>query len=213
MPEQQTQSGFLLISTLIVLSIMIMIASFYLNDIMQEIQVADIVDTSPQTYYLAEAGIQEAIWKIQNDPTWKTNFESDPAWSATFTRPNALLSGGGYTVTVANQEAAHAMIFATSTIAVRGTTAQRVVSAEIYKALNTEPLKSTSLYANNIIKGTGSQVAVSGGGIFANEDIKLAEPALAFFFFKVQRVQDEEDVRIVLFNFGPLALVAAVLNG
>lgn len=174
MPAQQTQSGFLLISTLIVLSIMIMIASFYLNDIMQEVQVADIVDTSPQTYYLAEAGIQEAIWKIQNDATWKNNFETNPSWSATFTRPDALLSGGAYTVTVANQGAAHAMIFATSTIAVRAGAAQRVVSAEVYKALNTEPLNSTSLYANNIIKGTGSQVAVNGGGIFANEDINLS---------------------------------------
>ncbi len=168
-------SGFLLISTLIVLSIMILIVGFYLNGIIQAVQVNDITEHSPQAYYLAEAGIQEAIWKLQNDPDWKTNFESNPAWNATFTRSAASLApAGAYTVTIANQGAAAAIIYATSTVATRGTNAQRVARASVYKALNTNPLNATGLYTNNSIKGTGSSVAVTGGGIFANNDIDLS---------------------------------------
>ncbi len=168
------KKGFLLISSLFVLSIMIIIVSFYLNGILQEVRVADIVDASPQTYYLAEAGVQQAIWKLQNDPVWKTNFETDPAWSTTLTQNDTLIPGGGWTVTVANQEAARASITATSTLAVRDTQTQRVVEVNVYKALNITPLNTTSLFANRDITGTGSEVAVSDGGIFANDDIDLS---------------------------------------
>ena len=67
----KNQQGFLLISSLFVLSIMIIIVSFYLDAIIQEVKVSQIINTTPQTYYLAEAGIQEAFWRIQNDATWK----------------------------------------------------------------------------------------------------------------------------------------------
>lgn len=75
---------------------------------------------------------------------------------------------------MANQEAARASITATSTLAVRDTQTQRVVEVNVYKALNITPFNTTSLFANNDIVGTGSEVAVSDGGIFANDDIDLS---------------------------------------
>lgn len=188
----KNKRGFLLISSLFVLSTMIIIVSFYLNGILQSVRVASIVDTSPQTYYLAESGIQHAIWKLQNDATWKTGFETDPEWSATITQNNTMVSGGGWTVTVENQELARALITATSTIAVRDTQTQRVVEASVYKALNITPLNTTSLFANNDIIGTGSEVAVSDGGIFANNDIKLSLFSTWSTTGKAQAVDDIE---------------------
>ncbi len=172
--QDTQQKGFLLITSLVVLSIMMVIVSFYLDAIIQETRVFDIVDTSPQTYYLAEAGVQEAIWKLQNDATWKTNFENNASWSDSFTRNDVLVSGGSYTVTVENNALAHATIVATSTISVRDTSAQRVVEVSVYKALNPDPIEGASFFANNDIKGSGSTVVASDGGFFANDDIDLS---------------------------------------
>jgi len=171
---KQNKKGFLLISTLIVLSTLMIIVTFYLNAIIQEVRVFDIIDTSPQTYYLAEAGVHEAIWKLQNDSTWNTNFENDPAWSATITRNDVFGTNGDYEVTVQNVAIAHAVITATSTIPVRDTSAQRVVEVSVFKALNPDPIEASSIFANEDITGVGSVVVVSDGGLYANNDIDLS---------------------------------------
>jgi Tfp pilus assembly protein PilX len=173
MEETSKQSGFLLISSLFILTTMIMIVSFYLSAVLQEVKVAQIVDTAPQAYYLAEAGIQEAFWKLQNDTTYKTNFETDPNWSTSFTRNDSIISGGSYTVAIENQSLANAAVIATSTISIRDTQAQRVVRAGVFKALNSSPITDISMYTNGDLKGTGSAVTVTGGDFFANEDIDL----------------------------------------
>ena len=165
--------GFLLISSLIVLSIMVLIVSFYLNGIMQDIKIAHITSQSPDAYYLAEAGMQEAIWKLQNDAIWKNNFETDPAWTATITRNNPLGVTGSYTVTVANIALANAIITATSTIPVRGTAAERVITTNVFKALNHLPTDSITIFANDELEITASAINVTGGDLFTNSDIDI----------------------------------------
>ncbi len=169
----KNQQGFLLISSLFVLSIMIIIVSFYLDAIIQEVKVSQIINTTPQTYYLAEAGIQEAFWRIQNDATWKDNFETDADWTDSFTRNDVLVNGGSYTVTIENQALAKAIITATSTVSVRDATAQRVVQTSVFKAINPNPVTATALISNGDIKGIGSAVSLTGGTISANGDIDI----------------------------------------
>ena len=167
-------SGFLLISSLVVISTMIIIVGFYLNAIIQEVKISHITGESPQAYYLAESGIQEAVWKLQNDVTWRDSFETSDTWSASFTRNNVFGTNGSYTVTAANQSMANAVITATSTIPVRGTESQRVVKVTVFKAINSEPLQASSMYANHDITGVASVVNVSEGGLYANNNINLS---------------------------------------
>src|SRR3990167_1737282 len=131
--------GFLLISSLFVLTTMIVIVSFYLNAIIQNVKTSKILNTTPQVYYLAEAGIQEAFWKLQNDAAWKNSFETDPNWQATITRADVLAPGGAYAVSVVNNGLADATITATSTLAVASTVVQRVVETSVFKALSEYP--------------------------------------------------------------------------
>lgn len=173
MEETSKQSGFLLIASLFVISTMMVIVSFYLSSVTQEIKVASIVDTAPQAYYLAEAGIQDAFWKLANDAETIANFETDPAWSASFTRNDALIPGGSYVVGIENQGLARATITATSTVNVADAHTQRVVRANAFKALADTPITGIAVFANDEIYGAGSNVAVTGGDLFANNDIDL----------------------------------------
>ena len=150
--------GFLLIASLFILTTMIIIVSFYLSSINQEIKIAQIVDTAPKAYYLAEAGIQEAFWKLQNDAAFKDNFETNKNWTATFTRSDVLIPGGSYTVTIANTNLAQATITATSTISIRDTESQRVVQAGVFKALNDSPINGITMFGNGEIYSIGSNM-------------------------------------------------------
>ncbi len=152
---------------------MILIVSFYLNGIMQEIKITNITSQSPDAYYLAESGVQEAIWKLQNDAVWKNNFETDPAWSATITRNNVFGGPGSYTVTVANIALANAFITATSTIPVRDTSAERVITTNVFKALNPLPTDSVTVFANDELEITASVINVTGGDLFTNSDVDI----------------------------------------
>ena len=165
--------GFLLIASLLVLSTMMVIVSFYASSVAREVKVASIVDTAPQAYYLAEAGIQEAYWKLGNDPAYKISFEADPNWSQTFTRNNALIPGSSYTVTIENAGRANATITATSTIAVADTETQRVVRASAFKALNDTPTQGIAVYAKSELYGAGSNVAAINGDFYAGSEIDL----------------------------------------
>ena len=152
---------------------MVLIVSFYLNGIMQDIKITHITSESPDAYYLAEAGMQEAIWKLQNDAVWKNNFETDPTWTAAITRNNVFGGNGSYTVTVANIALANAMITATSTIPVRDTQAERVIAANVFKALNPLPTDSVTIFANDELEITASEINVTGGDLFTNSDVDI----------------------------------------
>ncbi len=169
----QPENGFLLIASLLVLSTMMLIVSFYLSAVSQDVRTSRIVDTSPQAYYLAEAGIQEAYWKLANDAAYQANFETNPSWSQTFTRSDTLLGGSSYTVTIENTGLAEGIITATSTIAVRDAASQRVVRANVFKALSPIPTVGIAAFAKGELYGAGSNVAATGGDFFSNGDIDL----------------------------------------
>ncbi|MDP1709931.1 MAG: hypothetical protein Q8L21_03525, partial [Candidatus Komeilibacteria bacterium] len=192
---KKNPAGFLLISSLVVLTTMILIVSFYLNAIIQEIKITHITSESPQAYYLAETGVQEAIWKLQNDAVWKNNFETDPTWSATLTRNNVWGEGGSYTVTVANTTLASATITATSSIPVANSTTQRVVETNVFKAINPLPTDNIALFANNDVSSIGSEVNIIAGDLLGNKNV-------TFSFFSDWSVSGEtkavEDVAVGL---------------
>lgn len=169
----KNKKGFLLISSLFILSSMIIVVSFYLSAVTQEIRVSQIVRAAPQAYYLAEAGIEEAFFKLQNDASYKNSFETDDSWSAAFTRSDSIVPGGSYTVTIANTDIARATITATSTININNVQSQRVVKADVFKAINNIPLNDIAAFASQDINSIGSNVQITGGNLFTNDDIDL----------------------------------------
>jgi hypothetical protein len=171
---RNSPEGFLLISSIIVLAIMLVIVNFYLDGIIQERKIATIQNISPQAYYLAESGIAEAFWKLQNDLDWKDNFEKKKTWSASFTRSDVLVPGGSYTVSIENTDQAAAIITATSTIPTAESLVQRVVQTSVFKAINQLPTNNIALFSDSNITSIGTKVNVNGNGdVFTNNNLSL----------------------------------------
>jgi hypothetical protein len=92
---------------------------------------------------LAEAGINEAIWKLKNDAEWLVCFSSTSIvyncncanWSASFTQDTGqLIAGSQVQVSLQNSECGRGQITATSTVAFGQNAGQRVVRAEVFRA-------------------------------------------------------------------------------
>lgn len=132
-----SQKGVIVVITSLALGILLLLGAYLLSFTTIESKTAQSQAVSVKTYYLAEAGIQEAIWKLKNDQVWEDGFEQEPGcenWQGSFTRN--YLPQTTTTVSIQNFQCARGEIVATSTFALAGgKTAQRVVKVKVLKAL------------------------------------------------------------------------------
>lgn len=171
----KNKRGFLLISSIIVLTLMIVVVNFYLDAIIQETKIESVVMLSPQAYFLAEAGVQEAFWKLQNDADWKKNFATKKTWSASFNREDDLVPNGSVVVMVTNRARADAVIVATSTVVAGESVVQRVIETTVFKALNEIAGSGIALFSDDSIKSVGGKLTIDNGGtVFTNKDLDLS---------------------------------------
>lgn len=173
MPKNK-KSGFIIVLVMFIITILILLALYYLNSVITDSKIAASHKLAFQTYYLAEAGIHEAIWKLTNDQDWYNGFTTDPNWQASINRTNIFEPGYNYQVSAKNIKIAQAEITATSTINFNNQISQRVVKTKVYKALNPYLSEIISTYTNDNINITGGIVNVNDSNIYSNGNISLS---------------------------------------
>jgi len=173
----QEQKGVIIIIVSLALAILLLMGSYLLSFTIAESKISKSQTISIKTYYLAEAGVHEAIWKLKNDPVWQENFENEPDchnWQSSFVRnylPNTTT-----TITIQNVQCAKGEIIATSTVSLAaGKIAQRVVKVKVLKALGSltedSPIISGSPSGETTIQA--SIMNVYDGNIFINNNFNI----------------------------------------
>lgn len=176
------QKGVILIVTTIILGILLLLGTYFLTFSVAESKISKSQIIASQTYYLAEAGINEAIWKLTNDPAWKEDFETEPGcygWSANFSSENILFPNSSYQVQIQNSDSdcARGEITAFSTLAFAGKTAQRIVKTGVFKAIG-NPIEGIAVFSggggkHDELKIHGSAINIDNGNLFSNDEIKI----------------------------------------
>jgi len=165
--------GAALIVTVLLTMVILLLAVYYLSFSLTEKRIAKSQVSGVNTYYLAEAGIADMVWKLKNDESYKNSFETNPAWTASFSRTNPFGAGAGsYTVTIANSSLAHGEIISTGQVDIGGgKMSQRIVKTTVFKAMGEGSTLNTSGYADGNISITGSRVNFYGGNVHSNGNI------------------------------------------
>lgn len=165
------KKGFVLMTALFVMMLLLSLAIFVSSFTMTELKISSSQSSSIKTYYLAEAGVAEAIWKIKNDPVWKSNFEDNPTWDVSYQRNPALYPNGYYAINIKNSDKAKGEIIVTAYLDIGGFTARRVVKTSIYKAIGESIIGKNGEFADGNIDMSGSVLNVFNGGFFSNGNI------------------------------------------
>jgi Tfp pilus assembly protein PilX len=162
--------GVALILTILLMSLILFLSLYLLNFTLTEDRISRSQSWGAKTYYLAEAGIQEMVWKLKNDATYKNDFETNPAWTTSFTRTNPFgASNGSYTVSITNSSLAHGTITSTGTINIgSGKTSQRIVKTFVYRALGQSGVGNNCGYADGNIDLSASIVNFHDGSAHSN---------------------------------------------
>jgi len=173
------KKGVILIVSTILLGVLLILGAYFLNFTLTESKITKSQDAATQTYYLAEAGVNEAIWKLKNDPAWKDGFETPPGcsnWSASFSRNNTLLPKGSYQVQIQNSDCARGEIISTAFLDLpNGKKAQRIVKTKVFKAVGALTGDSAifSGGTSENITIIASLVNIYDGNLFANNHIDI----------------------------------------
>lgn len=183
-----TYQGSIIVVAILILGIMIFLASFFLTFGLTGSKISRAQGVSARAYYLAEAGIQEAIFKLKNDETtldgddpWKICFVSSTSdcpdcstWQDSFSR--SYTSDSITSVSIENSQCGRGLIIATTTLKFADQkTAQRVVKVKVLKAFGSltkdSPIFSGAPSGESTIRA--SLLNVYDGNIFSNNNINI----------------------------------------
>ncbi len=184
------KNGSVLIFAILLLATMLLLSSYFISFSLTGSRMSQSQIYAAKSYYLAEAGIQEAIFKLKNDDSWKNAFETLPtaedptcySWSIDpYQRTGSLFEDGSYTITITNLGCAEAEINSLATITFSGTAAQRLIKAKVFKAIGS-PVSDFGIFAGGSKKGhkkgnidikSTDPLNIHDASIFANHDIKI----------------------------------------
>lgn len=170
---KKQQQGTVLILVMIVTSGLVLLLNYFFDFIISERKIAKSHVLATQTYYLTEAGVQEAIWKINHDSIWNDNFKTNPSWQAVIERDDLFATGQSYEVSVKNVLAGEAIIHATGTIIAGSQTSRRMVKTTIFQAQGETATSSIGVFTNNNFNLSGANLSVNNGSVFSNNQINL----------------------------------------
>ncbi len=186
------QRGAALVMTIMVISALLFMSLYFLNFSTTEKKITTIQTKGVNAYYLAEAGINEMVWLIQNDSTYKDNFENISDWTASFTR-NAPFGNANesYTVTITNSGLAQGEIVSVGSVAnIDGSVTKRVVKTFVYRALGDPDIGNNAIYANGNINITGSIVNFYNGGTHSNNNFVVTGNAQVYIERDLEAVKN-----------------------
>ncbi|MBI4812034.1 hypothetical protein HY798_01085 [Candidatus Falkowbacteria bacterium] len=174
--------GVALLITILLMSLILFLSLYFLNFSVTEDKMSKGQSIGNETYYLAEAGVNEMIWRLKNNETYKNNFENDPAWTTSFTRADPFGAGSGlYEVSIVNGSRAHGEITSTGRINLAGgKTAQRVIKTTAYKALGQTGIQDSAGYADGNIDISASRVNFYNGSAHSNNEFTLNNGSIIF---------------------------------
>ncbi|MBZ9578095.1 hypothetical protein KJA13_03665 [Patescibacteria group bacterium] len=182
--------GTVIIITFLILIALLLLGSYFLIFTLTELRISKSQEAGVRTYYLAEAGINEAIWKLGNDditadgdPAWETDFidcdnkNPDPSgdyWTAEFT--HSFGDGSSYQVTIQNSACGRGKIISTSTLSLpNGKTAQRIVKTTVFKAL-ASPVGDSAILSGGSSENVDikfSKLRINDGNLFSNHNLDI----------------------------------------
>ncbi|MFA4940989.1 MAG: hypothetical protein WC582_00090 [Patescibacteria group bacterium] len=172
--EIKNNKGVAIIMTILLMSLILFLSLYFLSFSLTEKKISHSQSSGEKTYYLAEAGIAEMVWRLKNNEDYKNNFESNSSWATSFTRNNPFgADSGSYTVSITNTSRAHGEISSVGTIGVGDSISQRVIKTVVYKALGQSGVEDSTVYADGNIDITAGIVNFRNGSAYSNNIFNL----------------------------------------
>ncbi len=174
-----SEKGVIIILASITLTLLLLLSFYFLNFTVSEFKISESQVKATQVYYLAEAGVNEAIWKLKHDSGWSSSFEEEPGcnnWSDSFSRSNILFPNSSYQVQIQNSDCARGQIISTAQLSlVDGRIVQRELKVKVFKTFGNLTLDSVIFSGGSSENVTiqFSNINIYNGNLFSNNNLDI----------------------------------------
>ncbi len=173
--------GSIIILAATAMALLMAISAYFLSSLAVETRISGSMESAQKAHYLAEAGINEAIWRLNNDSEWRDSFidpELNPDsegnyWSATV---SGSFDGSDYSVTVENNGPGRGEITAVSEVPFLGSESRREVKVSVFRAFES-PTDDSATFSGGVgsnMRMDHIDLTINGGNIFANHNLIIA---------------------------------------
>jgi hypothetical protein len=183
------QKGVIILIVFLIMGLMLILGCYFISFSLTETRISKSQEASAKTYYLAEAGINEAVWKLKND---HTTADGDPAWADDFideaknpypgggywnTGFIHFFAGGSYAISIQNTARGKGDIVAIANMPLSGgKTSQRIVKTAVFKAL-ASPIANSGIFTGGSSENIDinfSYIRVNNGNLFCNNNLNIS---------------------------------------
>lgn len=137
--KSKKSSGYVLISVIVIMAVIVAMMFLFSDALFSEQAISSNQKSATVCFHLAEAGVQEAVWRIQNDSTTRNTFLNTTSGLTTFSHSTNLMPNASYTVQIQNTAKGAATITGTGYYQVGIKQAKRVVTTKVTKATTPPP--------------------------------------------------------------------------
>lgn len=187
--------GYVLVSVIVIMAVLVAMMFFFSDALFSEQAISSNQKSATICFHLAEAGVQEAVWRIQNETSTRSAFLNNSSGTLHFpAHTNTLIPNGSYEFDITNTDKAVATITATGHFGSALKRSQRRIIVTVYQATvdaYTEDAglfvggpDAGDLYLNNLNLTFGADYdrgGIGGGGdiYIGNSTITLTKDLLA----------------------------------
>lgn len=178
--------GFALLAVVTVLGVLLLLTGYFMEQSIGEIKISKSEVMVNKSYYLSEAGANEAVYKLKNDATWKANFLNGTLNNTTSTRNNVFDANGSYTIAATSISPGTADVVVTATYTMGAKQSKRVIKTRLSRATGSGINWHQSVYSgggggNNGYLNVERNCTVTDGTLHANQNFKVKGATLNIY--------------------------------
>jgi len=133
----KNENGYALVSVVVIMTVLMAILFYLADALFSEMAISRNQKSATVSFHLAEGGVQEAIWRIQNDATTRNTFLNTTNGLTNFSHNPGPIANSSYTVAIQNTAKAAATISVTGFYQIGGKQAQRRITLNVIQATAT----------------------------------------------------------------------------
>lgn len=168
---KKEQSGIVLIVALLVTILLSALSAFFIGSMVSESKISSSNRSGVISFYVAESGVEEAIFRVKNDNSYETAFVNGTL-NLTFSRNPYLIAGSSYSVSLVSASPGNVQVTSTGSFQFGATTAQRVIKTKLVKGTNPDPVWPSVLYGSREIDIFASAPDITGD-LYAVNDLDV----------------------------------------
>ncbi len=183
---KKEEKGTIVIISVIATALLLALGIYFLRSVTTEMKISKSIESAKSAYYIAESGVHEALWKLENDPEWRDNFVSEELnpnpegdfWTDSFTRES--FGGGSYQVTISNISRGRGEIVSVASVPFMDRKAVRKIKTSVFRGLE-DPTENAAMFSGGLganIHLINSHLIINDGNLFCNHNIIISSQSI-----------------------------------